>query len=428
MTNITMNPGLLVRSTHGILDKKSANQEGWGNAMEPHTGPEIDRAGDTEEMSTPDETTHRIPLRQWIRGHSDNAIFAILIVLALVVVALPHLSFTPATTSNVSTRPELAVFANVSTGTIIFNGTQFTGDFPLSIAPRAGTNTLTLRTPPFNPITCRFDWTGGRVLSGPCTLTVQRENQLNIQVSASDLPVALQAQVQQLTTSTFAQQVPVQQGIVPSGQYYTVNQGSTGSVGSARATMDLAARLSVTPDPQGIIASTVIFPGASPIAGIVVWYIDIPFNFTWQFSQPDGTVVSTSFSGSAMPATLQLTATGVSALNLLSAPNAPTYTLAAFMPQVLCGNVEQQLSLALAAIGQKQQWGQSPHSAPGLAGCQITLLASATYTSGIPPAPSTTSPQFIGRFGVLLAANATAHALLQDVPMASAAEVAAVGA
>ncbi len=396
--------------------------------MEPQTGSDMDSAhADLQDAPTPDGAAPRFSLLQWIRGHGDNTFFAILIILALVVVALPHLSFAPAATKNTSARPEIAVVTNVSAGTITFNGTQVAGDFPIYVTPLAGTNTLTLRTPPFNPITCRFDWAGGKVLSGPCTLTALHENRLSIQVSASDLPVALQTQAQQLIASTFAQQVPVQQGAVPVGQYYAMHQASTGIVESASATTELAAQLSITPDPHGMTAPTPIVNSPPPIAG-TAWYINIPFTATWQFTQPDGTVVGTSSSISAMPAVMQLTTTGVSALTLLSSPSAPPYALAAFLPQVLCGNVEQQLSIALAAIGQKQQWGQSPHSAPGLAGCQITLLATASFTSGIPPTPTTTSPQFIGRFGVLLAANAAAHALLPDVPLAPAAEVAAVGA
>jgi hypothetical protein len=370
--------------------------------------------------------TGRFSLFGRLHIEASNAIFAVLLALAVVAIVLARAVPARSTTADVALQPALSVTSNVSAGAVVLDGDKVAGQFPLQVSPIQGKNDLTLQAPPFQPISCQFSWPAATLDRGPCHFLRRAPSAvvLSIVASIADLPATLQAQVKQAIATTLGTALPAQQAQIPEGQYYAVSESRQGMVVSAQATTTLTARLTFATNPNQISTPDTTL-ALSPLASSKEWYFDIALTIGWQFIQPDGSVAGSLSISSLLPAALTLTDQGFQSVAPAATPNGASISLPDYRSQALCEDPMQMLNAQLAIGGHQGQWATYLQAARGIDGCLIDLVSADASSAGTPTDPGS-GPLFIGRFGVLLAANAQAHAILPDLPIAPAAEIAAV--
>jgi hypothetical protein len=340
------------------------------------------------------------------------------------------------------------VLSNVSYGAMTLNGTLLAGPPPLLVTFRRGVNTLMLTAPPLRPLTCEIQWPGfGLQVQGNCDVEPELSGLVgpahvagrlvtpvafvDLWFTGGDLPADVRAQTLANINATL-QAVPVETS-VPAGDYIATGQDANGRIISRRTETPMRADLLVTAtslddDGKVFCEDSVCLP--VPAGGSNSWAVSVGVSTQWQFTPLSG--------GQALRSAL---APPEASLSMMLAENPVTgwdvdqrsteqlngFGLAIALPATACqpgaGYLEAR---GLAAVGfQEPQdtFVQPPLSASTVAdhqaaGCKLQLTDTKNANKGL----------YIWRFGVLLAADAQAHALLPDLPLAPPSEVAAAGA
>ena len=364
---------------------------------------------------------------------------ALLVVMALVAGLVVHsLPVAPgrsqagmATPTPVPLGPIL-LLSNVSYGTVTLNGAPLAGSPPLIATFRRGLNTITLTAPPFRPRTCHVQWPG-RQTDGGCDLPQTGGASRSVggrPVSAvlivvlpfglGDLPDAAQA----LAAATDALQSAPPQTSVPAGEYIATGQDANGAVISRSTDVPLRAELLAAATTLGYVGD--VFCGDTGCApgvplgnttGQPEWLVTADVTIRWQFSSGSGVVASSAPWSTQLPASLLLT---YDAQQGWSVDQSGTQQLAGFgLPAALAQTVcNVDISVLSSAAQQQGDTVLTPVSQNPLEGCAFDLQSAQGASAG----------RFVWRFGVLLAAEGPAHALLPALPIAPASALAAVGA
>lgn len=343
--------------------------------------------------------------------------------------------------------PGLLVESNVNYGTLTLNGKRISGTLPLVVKPHPGENTLTFSAPPFNPHTCRLHWpdiqdivTEGCDRGSSTGATIQGQTLGEIQfiqldLSGDDLPPDLQTAA--LGALTQALDGVRFKTTVPAGDYIATGRNDQGRITSVRAATSMHAELSFTLTPPGQ-------PGVHTCGGILcgtpggefsggqstqahLWSLFVPITTHWQFDDDSGSQVASA--DEPLESSNQLNLSYDSATGWqVTEPNASPLS-ASPLDDVLRANLCASSNAALTASIQTRQLTIGQYSDHGVEGCLIVAAPGGiliTSGPGTPPPPD--DGQFVWRFGVLLAANATAHALAPDLPLAPPDEIKTVAA
>jgi hypothetical protein len=421
----------------------------------PHDeGPQIRRApgaesGDNLATVVLDDLTRPRPPN---RGRAWRTA-AVVALVALVAVGILHgftsgggggtVSVAPTATAD---DPGLLVESNVNYGTLTLNGKPVSGSPPLIVKPRPGDNTLTLSAPPFNPHTCRLRWPAGpRDVSisgcdrGSASGAVIRGQTLGeiqfiqLTLSGDDLPPDLQAAA--LSALTHALSSVHFKTTVPAGDYIATGRDDQGHITSVRAATSLRSALSFTLTPPGS-------PGFRVCGGILcgvpggfaratdtahLWSVSVPVSARWQFgADSGGQAISTDAPlDSSIPLNLSYDDSasswqvGLPDTHLLNASR---------LDDDLLLNLCSGGSAQLFEIAQTRQLTAGQLSDHGVEGCLIVTAPNGAFFPGLGTPPPPDDGQFVWRFGVLLAANAAAHTLAPDLPLAPPDEIKTVAA
>jgi hypothetical protein len=284
----------------------------------------------------------------------------------------------------------------------------------------AGRNTLTFDAAPFPEVTCTIDAIGASSEGGAayqsdglCSVGGYADG-INIIIYLTGEGLAPTVAARAISTLRVAvSQLPTEFADVPAGEYYATGISSSGTITYARATEPLPARLDYAANTTH--ASTDQFSGfggacselfcggatfTSP-PGAAAWLVSEPVLLQMHFETQDGRQMGTLTLPASSPQSF--------ALAYRTDGTWQTVNLSTELPQpradqCLTGYTLLQAQLrATTFSGNDGSFGGSAHA---LTGCKMT--------SGTGPGAAT----FIWRFGVLLAADAAAHALLPALPMA----------
>jgi hypothetical protein len=298
-------------------------------------------------------------------------------------------------------------------------------------------NVITLEAPPFAPATChvvvvrytdsgtptalpdnpgcgygQLDGSFGALAGAPT---------VGVDVTGSELPPAQQSAARQaIAAALVAQEI---RATVPAGEYYVAGLTPGGEEVSAQATAPLGATEDLIPAPPSytpLVAGScgALDCGSSFDPGKVpsgrVWSIQEPLFVQWGFTNASGAQVGqAAFGPLPYPAEFWLSQQQ-SAWQVILTQNAYT-DRPAVGDDARC----QAAQAALSAYGVGNfftyySW-QMTEKRVGPLGCTFTLDSS--QYAGF----------FVWRFGVLLAADTTAHRLLPALPIAPPREVAEAG-
>lgn len=341
--------------------------------------------------------------------------------------------------------PGLLVESNVNYGTLTLNGKRISGALPLIVKPHPGTNTLTFSVPPFNPRTCRLQWPDPRESTEACDIstvtgatlqgqTLGEIHTIQLDLSGDDLPPDLQTAA--LDALTQAMDGVRFKTTVPAGDYIATGRDDQGRITSVRAATSLGAELSFTLTPPGQ-------PGFRPCGGILcgsgpatfgqsdaqthLWSVFVPVSARWQFDDSSGGQIASADEPLDSSLPLNLSYDDLTSSWQVTAPDTPvlnTSTLDDVLRASLCSGGFTQLT----AIAQARQLTTGQYSDHGVEGCLIVTAPSGAFFPGLGTPPPPDDGQFVWRFGVLLAANASAHALDPDLPLAPSDEIKTVAA
>ncbi len=318
--------------------------------------------------------------------------------------------------------PTLLITSNVNYGTITINGQKQRGAPPLEIKMRTPPPyQITLDAPPFQPFTCTFP---GCSQSGTITANGQAVRTANLTFSPTSLPAAQQSQVSSLVSQAISVQQPM---TVPAGAFIATQLAGDGEISSQQAEEPLqATALLVSTSPTvpffgscfGVICvdSSVGIGGASPSSAGSghFWQVSSFLSLRWRFTTAAGAVVSevTYPIIQQIPITLAYDA----ATGWRLAPQSAGQYMADQLANMACitgaGMLQVEQARYLSGLG----WNVQTLRQQGTAGCEYQLFQN-----------NTNYGQFVWRFGVLLAADATAHNTFPTLPIASPEDIAAVG-
>ncbi len=329
----------------------------------------------------------------------------------------------------------LRIISNVGFGSVTVNGRNV-GALPAVAELRPGQNTVTLSAPPFRPRTCVITWPFGGTNDLACAVNMLSEPQsvmargqriylggeLAIQIAGVDLATERCAQalgnVQRTLDAT------VLATTVPAGQHIATGGVSAEGVPASRtAPTNLRARLTVHAQAfDGRPCTSLQYGGiAQPYYAVPsperAWAVNVPVLEQMAFVQADGKVI-----GHTAPIEGQV---GL----ILDVPQVEggDWRLVTIDPSLdnqiagnLCSGGVKMLTNVFSLAHPTVSWGIGSSSDGGLEGCQLELD---TIANGVE-----TDRSYLWRFGVLLATDTAAHQLLPMLPIASAAELAAVRA
>lgn len=337
----------------------------------------------------------------------------------------------------------LLINSNVTGAAVSINGKRH-ATLPMLI-PYDGAKHLdvTVEAPPFQPITCHlpiFDnhpQSGCQQgdMNGSVAVTLNGISGapsyfLVVAFTDASLPIAQQAQINAVVTQ--ALETP-QQTTVPAGAYYATSFTGTNSpndqLTSQRATVPLQANITLLPytnvnfsECNGFICARY-----EPISGLSgpgdgsstlpahLWLIDVPVALRWQFARASGQVVSSVSFSSPLFLSLVLSYGPEAGWQLATLPDSGG-SISDQLTNLSC-NIGVQILMDLAGSNSNGVGGPgSPHN-QAIEGCEPSLQSNSGTNLGT----------FLWRFGVLLAADANAHALLPALPMAPPDELAAAG-
>jgi hypothetical protein len=335
----------------------------------------------------------------------------------------------------------LSIVSNVNFGTLSINGTVQPEPLPSAIRLHGkGPYTITLIAPPFRPLSCPFPlpkpgtpW-GGVIgyIDGfsPCQagsgFTMQQLDVTNLemQFSLADLPNDQQQQI----TALIPEQVTAQQTFtVPSGSWFVSGLSSHGLITTARAPESLTASAYLVPSQQASQPGTSCLGYVCANSGGFIlggsmsgqyWEVTTPISLRLLLRKATGEVVSDVTFPFANMLTLYLTYNGSTGWQVgLVSPQ----QLEQDLTQVVCPTGSNVLAAFAQQASDQLYWTITTLHDRGLAGCELSLQVASGENSG-------THGEFVWRFGTLLAANDQAHLTLPQLPMATPADLAAVGA
>jgi hypothetical protein len=212
---------------------------------------------------------------------------------------------------------------------------------------------------------------------------------------------------------------------VPVGDYFATGVDAQGQIHSQRALTPLQVGVQMTATDLFTISDTFcdaapgcVLLGRSPTGGSnsQTWVVEAGLTLAWQFTASDGHVYHAAPYPTGHAPRLVLTydtndgwtvdQTTTEQLNGFALPAAETLALADTAPDLL-GSLVRQHGYGLATIADR-----------GIEGAELQIQ----------DVNGTARGTLVWRFGVLLAADAPAHALLPDLPLAPPSELSAVGA
>lgn len=326
------------------------------------------------------------------------------------------------------------VVSNLTNATITLNGKKLSGHPPMVISADLEQDEVSIAAPLFRPRTCHFK---GLVSEEDTTHCLFASNNgliqngaafiIGVYLTPDDLLPAQQNQViapimQQLSASL---QTTTQPGdAIPTafaGADYTITSRPTTTPLQARAVLAQAGPGSsishsypffFSPSCEQLFCPSGFGPAAPDQAPSgQVWSLLLNVMLRWRFTDAAGTAVADVTYPSDSPAGLFLPLPQVQFVYDAAAGwhLAADADLNAEMPAFLCEN-------GMTILGQRVSSGRSmgPLTNKGVEGCLISVQTS--DNSGV----------FLWRFGVLLAADAGAHTILPDLPIALPAAIAAV--
>ena len=327
--------------------------------------------------------------------------------------------------------PTVSVVSNVNYGVLTINGQPQRAAPPLTFnVPSQPPYILTLNAPPFQPLTCQYPplTTIAPYLFNPCNaggvlaVNQQAANTLEMLLTLADLP----AEQQQQITTLISDDLTIQQTLTTPAQSAIV-AGLNGD-GTARATLaaePLRASVFLVPSTQfaqrGVFcfSFTCIGSGGFSVAastGGQVWQVLTPVALRWRFTTASGQVVSdVTFPSSSTPLNLSFSYQASTGWRL-AAPLASGPNQSQQLAQLVCDTGSQMLTQAQRKARSGSGWAVTVLRAQGVAGCELELTQGAVDQG-----------HFVWRFGALLAGDALAHSTLPTLPVASPAELAAVG-
>ncbi len=318
--------------------------------------------------------------------------------------------------------PTLLITSNVNYGTITINGQKLRGAPPLEVKMHTPPPyQITLDAPPFQPFTCTFP---GCSASG----SIIDANGVAVRTASLTLyPTALPANQQSQVSALVSQAISVQQPMtVPAGAFIASQLALDGEISSQQAAEPLqATALLVSTAPPvpyfgscfGVIcvdSSVGLETGPSGGGSGHFWQVGSFLALRWRFTTAAGEVVSevTYPIIQHIPITLAYdTATG-----WRLAPQSAEQYMAGQLASMSCVTGAGMLQVEQARYLSGTGWDVQTLHQQGTAGCEYQLMQN-----------NANQGQFVWRFGVLLAADATAHSTLPTLPIASPDDIAAVG-
>jgi hypothetical protein len=349
------------------------------------------------------------------------------------------------TTTPVSLGPVL-VLSNVSYGTVTLNGTPLAGPPPVVVTFRRGVNTLTQTAPPLRPLTCELQWPSFGYqnqcaverelsgLAGPAHVAgrpVTPVAVVSLQFSGDDMPAEVQARTLANINATL-HSVTVET-TVPAGDYIATGQDALGRITSLRAAAPMRADLVGTAASLDFTSDVFCEDSAClpvPAGGSEMWPVSVGVSTQWQFTPLAGgqTLRSAPYSPASYPRLL-LSYDPIRgwSVDQQSTEQLNGYSLPIALQATDCPTGTSYLeSRALAAVGFQEPldtFVQPPLSASIVAdhqgaGCTLQLVDTNNAPRGL----------YVWGFGVLLAADAQAHALLPELPAAPPSEIAVTSA
>jgi hypothetical protein len=348
----------------------------------------------------------------------------------------PHVGVSSAA----GTLGPVSIQSNVSYGAVTLNGQLLAGSPPLSVPALApGLNTLTLEAAPFSRIVCTVYVIGGSGEGGagyqthdPCLVDVS-DNRFDIYLylGGANLSPAMAARALS-TLRAAVSQLATEYATVPAGEYYATGLTASGVIVYARASQALEAQLRFAPYTASAPAGSAVgsaFPWfAAPCdelncGGISVqsplqtpiWLESESVLLQMRFVTRDGAQVGalTVPGAVAQPLALAYRADGTWQAVTLGPEFAGYVT-----PPSQCqtGLLLLQAQLQAAHADRDANSLRIERASHTLDGCQISSL---TPSGGA-------AATFIWRFGVLLAADAGAHATLPALPIAPPSAIQAI--
>jgi hypothetical protein len=244
--------------------------------------------------------------------------------------------------------------------------------------------------------------------------------------SSDDLPAPERARALANVTASL-QAVPLR-AHVPVGDYFATGLDAQGQIRSQRALAPLQADVLITPTDLGFVGNTFCGDAAAgcvllapPTSGGQVgpaWVVEAGMTLAWQFTASDGHIYRAAPYSAGHAPRLVLTydaqngwrvdQASTEQLNGFGLPDALTLALSGTLPDLLSQVILQRgYSVTVNTIADH-----------GIEGAELQLQT----------LDGTHLGTFVWRFGVLLAADAPAHALLPDLPPVPPSELSAVGA
>ncbi len=328
--------------------------------------------------------------------------------------------------------PTLVITSNVGYGTVTINGVLQHGTLPLTVTMRTQPPyTIILNAPPFRPGYCQIGGTsraslppgvGGSCNEGGTLIGGGKGAQpvviVSINFSPADLPPEQQSQVAALfpQAATFAKDVPI-----PAQSYIATSVTPAGVIGFQRTAEALQGTATFAPRPpfnqpayacQNFICVDAVEGDFSPLPG-KVWKIYVPMALTWHFVRTSGEVVSDVTLPFADLVTLFLAYDQVQGWHVVSV-NGPD-SIDDQLAGLACVTGATMLQLQVTRLLTGEGWDVSMLVDRGAEGCALELLQNKNNMGRV-----------LWRFGVLMAADALAHATLSSLPVAPPAEIAAV--
>ena len=326
------------------------------------------------------------------------------------------------------------VVSNLTNATITLNGKKLSGHPPMTVSADLEQDEVTIAAPLFRPRTCHFKGLVSEEDTTHCLFTTNNGLVQNgaafiigVYLTPDDLLPAQQNQViapimQQLSAGL---QTTTQPGdAIPTafaGADYTITSRQASTPLQARAVLAQAGPGSsishsypyfYSPSCEQLFCPSGFGPAAPFQAPSgQVWSLLLNVMLRWRFTDATGSAIADVTYPSDSPAGLFLALPYVQFVyDAATGWHLATDTdLNAEMPDFLCANGWTILGHRLSPPN-----NTGPVTNKGVEGCLIPVQAKGG------------SGTFLWRFGVLLAADAGAHALLPDLPIASPAAIAAV--
>lgn len=399
------------------------------------------------EPAPPDDLERALAARGSRRWQLTRAVLVVGIVLVELAVVIRGAVVAPGNASaplprQVSSLVE--VISNVSYGTVTVNGVAARGalagdSLPVRVNLARGSNLITLDAPPFLPVNCMVSQaTGAPVIEpnyrGRCAITFDFNDAtvthtvINILLTGTDLPPEALASAERVVAARLAE-IDLGTATVPVGQYYATSARGPRDIAMRQATEPLRATLAVVaaPDSDDLFPSDagstldrcVALGCASTMEAAFggsghLWVVGEALALEWRFTTAAGAVAGEALYGlGSIPVRLLAGENGgwfmtMSAQQMLDALGDPD----------ACAVGEQVLTRYVSPRQDSVAEQARSEAATGIQGCEIVVIA---------PGPGRDIGLFVWRFGVPLAANAAAHAMLPALPLAPPDELRAVG-